>query len=93
MAVLTFPGGVHPPERKTLSEKAKLELMPLPGKAYVFVHQNLGNPPKLTVKEGDRVKTGQKIADPGGKVSVPLHSPVRGGRDYKNVPSCTEQKG
>jgi electron transport complex protein RnfC len=78
MAVLTFPGGVHPPERKGLSEKASLEQMPLPKSVYCFVHQNLGAPPKIICEVGQRVKTGQVLAEPSGPVSVPLHSPVTG---------------
>jgi len=78
MAVLTFPGGIHPPEMKELSQNASLERMPLPKTAYCFVHQNLGAPPKIVCEPGDMVKTGQIIAEPSGKVSVPLHSPVTG---------------
>ncbi len=78
MAVLTFPGGIHPPEMKELSKDASLERLPLPKTVYCFVHQNLGAPPKIVCEPGDMVKTGQIIAEPSGKVSVPLHSPVTG---------------
>ncbi len=78
MAVLTFPGGIHPPERKELSEKASLEQMPIPKMAFCFVHQNLGAPPKIICEVGQRVKTGQVIAQQSGAVSVPLHAPVTG---------------
>ncbi len=78
MAVLTFPGGIHPPEMKELSQSAPLERMPLPKMVYCFVHQNLGAPPKILCEPGDTVKTGQIIAEPSGKVSVPLHAPVTG---------------
>ncbi|MDP8286104.1 MAG: electron transport complex subunit RsxC, partial [Candidatus Electryonea clarkiae] len=39
---------------------------------------HIGAPAIPLVKKGDEVKKGQPIADPGGFVSVPVHSPVSG---------------
>ncbi len=77
LQVWTFKGGVHPPTRK-LGKDSPLKRLPLPDTVYLFVSQNLGKPPKLVVEVGQEVKTGQKIAEADGFVSVPLHSPVTG---------------
>ena len=40
--------------------------------------QHIGAPAKPIVKPGDSVKTGQKIAEAGGFVSVPIHATISG---------------
>jgi len=40
--------------------------------------QHIGAPAKPLVKPGEKVKTGQKIAEAAGFVSIPLHSPISG---------------
>ncbi len=78
MSARKFKGGIHPLEGKELTAGKELRIAPLFDKYIVPVRQNLGAPPTLTVKKGDAVKKGQRIAEPGGFVSVPLHSPVCG---------------
>ncbi len=74
-----FKGGTHPhPDGKELSNAKKAEKAPLLDKYIVAIQQNIGAPPKLIVKKGDTVKKGQLLAEPGGFVSVPLHSPTSG---------------
>ncbi len=73
-----FYGGVHPDDSKALSASEAIKDAPLLDKYTVIVGQNIGAPPKLLVKKGDTVKKGQKIAEPTGFVSVPLHSPTSG---------------
>lgn len=75
---IKFKGGVHPKEGKELAEKSAISAAPLLDNYKVVVHQNIGAPPKLLVKKGDEVKKGQMIAEAGGFVSVPLHSPTSG---------------
>lgn len=75
---IKFKGGVHPKEGKELAEKSPITAAPLLDNYKVVVHQNIGAPPKLLVKKGDEVKKGQIIAEAGGFVSVPLHSPTSG---------------
>ena len=77
MGVWTFKGGIHPPTRK-FAKDTSIEKMPIPQKVRLFLAQNLGKPPKPTVEVGEEVKTGQKIAESDGFVSVPLHSPITG---------------
>ncbi len=78
MSARKFKGGIHPLEGKELTAGKELRIAPLIDKYIVPVRQNIGAPPTLTVKKGDAVKKGQRIAEPGGFVSVPLHSPVCG---------------
>ncbi len=78
MSARKFKGGIHPLEGKELTAGKELRIAPLFDKYIVPVRQNIGAPPTLTVKKGDAAKKGQRIAEPGGFVSVPLHSPVCG---------------
>ena len=78
MSARKFKGGIHPLEGKELTAGKELRIAPLFDKYIVPVRQSIGAPPTLTVKKGDTVKKGQRIAEPGGFVSVPLHSPVCG---------------
>lgn len=78
MKLLTFKGGVHPPERKELSKSAALEKFKIPEKVYVYLLQSAGSPPKLLVKKDQEVRTGQKIAESSSLISSNLHSPVTG---------------
>jgi|UniRef100_A0A7V3VT21 electron transport complex protein RnfC len=75
--VWKFKGGVHPPTKK-MAKDSKIENAVVSKHFYIFLAQNSGNPPKPIVAAGDEVKTGQKIAEADGFVSVPLHSPVTG---------------
>ncbi|HEU23529.1 MAG TPA: electron transport complex subunit RsxC [Mesoaciditoga lauensis] len=77
MLVWRFKGGVHPPTKK-LAKDSSIENLKASKRYSLFVAQNSGNPPKLLVQAGSEVKTGQKIAEADGFVSVPLHSPVTG---------------
>jgi len=74
----SFPGGVHPPERKELTAKTPIE----PGFAVkqvtVLLSQHIGAACEPTVKKGDEVKTGQKIGDSAAFISAAVHSPVSG---------------
>ncbi|PLV58999.1 electron transport complex subunit RsxC [Thermotoga sp. KOL6] len=76
--MLTFKGGVHPPQLKEWSKEKSIERMPLPERVYVFLLNHAGNPAKPVVSVGDEVKTGQVIGEPEGFISAYLHSPVTG---------------
>ncbi|MBQ9337055.1 MAG: electron transport complex subunit RsxC [Lentisphaeria bacterium] len=73
-----FEGGIHPEDGKAMSVNSPIRTAPLLDKYTLVVQQNIGAPPKLLVNKGDPVKKGQLIAEPGGFVSVPLHSPTSG---------------
>ncbi len=70
-------GGIHPPENK-LSAGQPVRTLNVPDQVVVPMGQNLGAPSKPVVKRGDKVKTGQLIAEAGGFISARIHSPVSG---------------
>lgn len=70
-------GGIHPPENK-FSEKAEISFAGLPEKVFVMLGQHLGAPAKPLVAKGDKVRTGQLIAQGDGFISAAIHSPVSG---------------
>jgi len=78
MGLKTFPGGVHPQDSKEFSKDAAIEEMPVPQKVVIPLSQHIGAPAKPVVKVGDEVKAGQKIAEPGGFVSIPMHASISG---------------
>jgi electron transport complex protein RnfC len=73
-----FKGGVHPKEGKELSNQSEIKEAPLLDKYTVILQQHIGAPPKLVVAKGDEVKKGQLLAEAGGFVSAPIHSPTSG---------------
>lgn len=78
MGLLTFKGGVHPNDGKSLSkDKAITTLLPQGDLVYPL-SQHIGAPASPVVAKGDRVLKGQKIAEAGGFVSAPIYSSVSG---------------
>lgn len=73
-----FKGGVHPKEGKALSSGKEIQTVPLLDKYTVILQQHIGAPPKLIVEKGAEVKKGQLLAESGGFVSAPIHSPTSG---------------
>ena len=70
-------GGVHPPENK-LSAAGKIQVLPIPEKVIIPLGQHIGAPATPIVQKGDKVKTGQLIAQASGFVSANIHSSVSG---------------
>lgn len=78
MAKFTFIGGIHPYDGKDLSkEKPIKEVLPKGDLVYPL-SQHIGIPASPIVKKGDRVLTGQKIAEAIGFVSAPIYATVSG---------------
>lgn len=78
MAKLTFMGGIHPYDGKDLSkDKPIREVLPKGDLVYPL-SQHIGAPAEPIVKKGDRVLTGQKIAEAKGYVSAPIYATVSG---------------
>lgn len=78
MAKLTFNGGIHPYDGKDLSkDKPMKEILPK-GEMVYPLSQHIGAPAVPVVAKGDRVLTGQKIAEAGGFVSAPIYATVSG---------------
>lgn len=74
----TFPiGGVHPSANKLSSAKA-IEVLPLPEVVTIPLAQHIGAPAVAKVAKGDKVLTGQLIAEAGSFMSANIHSPISG---------------
>lgn len=78
MAKLTFHGGVHPWDGKSLSKDKPMKAIVPQGEMVYPLSQHIGAPAVPIVKKGDRVLTGQKIAEAGGFVSAPVYATVSG---------------
>ncbi|MDH4100903.1 MAG: electron transport complex subunit RsxC, partial [Nitrospirota bacterium] len=78
MSGLTFPGGVHPPEYKELTEHKATTGATIPKLLVIPMRQHIGAPCDPLVKVGDEVKVGQKIGEAKGFVSAPVHASVSG---------------
>lgn len=78
MGLLTFKGGIHPNDGKSLAkDKAIVEVKPTGDLVYPL-SQHIGAPSSPCVGVGDQVLRGQKIAEAGGFVSAPLYASVSG---------------
>ena len=78
MGLLTFKGGIHPNDGKSLAKDQPItELLPTGDLVYPL-SQHIGAPAAALVKKGDTVLKGQKIAEAGGFVSAPIYASVSG---------------
>lgn len=73
-----IPGGIHPAERKELSNRTPIQPAPLPKRLTLPLNQHIGTPAEPVVAVGERVLKGQLIAAANGFVSVPVHAPTSG---------------
>jgi RnfABCDGE-type electron transport complex C subunit len=73
-----IPGGIHPAERKELSNRTPIQPAPLPKRLTLPLNQHIGAPAEPVVAVGERVLKGQLIAAATGFVSVPVHAPTSG---------------
>ncbi|MBQ3104080.1 MAG: electron transport complex subunit RsxC [Oscillospiraceae bacterium] len=73
-----FFGGVHPKDKKAATCDKAIERIPAPAEVVIPLSQHIGAPCKCLVAVGDTVKVGQKIGEPAGFVSAPVHASVSG---------------
>jgi len=78
MAKLTFTGGIHPYDGKDLSKDKPIKAILPKGDLVYPMLQHIGAPAVPVVAKGDKVLTGQKIAEAGGFVSAPIYATVSG---------------
>ncbi len=78
MANLTFKGGIHPHEGKELTKDKPIRQVLPKGELVYPMSQHIGAPAVPIVAVGDRVLTGQKIAEAAGFVSAPVYATVSG---------------
>ena len=75
----TFPiGGIHPSDNKQWSKDKAIERLELPDQVAVPMIQHIGAPAVPIVAKGDKVLTGQLIAQAAGFVSANIHAPISG---------------
>jgi Na+-translocating ferredoxin:NAD+ oxidoreductase subunit C len=75
----TFPrGGVHPYERKSLSEHKRIWNAAVPSECIVPLQQHIGKPAEAQVGPGDEVREGRLIGKAPGFVSANIHAPIPG---------------
>ena len=75
----TFPlGGVHPSDNKKWSNAKAVEVLELPDVVNIPLGQHIGAPATAKVAKGDKVLTGQLIAEATGFMSANIHSPISG---------------
>ncbi len=75
----TFPiGGVHPSDNKHWSNTKQIEVLELPDVVSIPLGQHIGAPATSVVAKGDKVLTGQLIAEATGFMSANIHSPISG---------------
>ncbi len=75
---LSFKGGTHPPGHKEISREQAIERAPVPPEIRLPLSMHAGAPATPVVAKKDEVSRGQLVAEPGGFVSAPIHSPVVG---------------
>ncbi|MDN4501003.1 electron transport complex subunit RsxC [Alteromonadaceae bacterium BrNp21-10] len=73
-----FPGGIHPPARKSLSNQSSIEELPLPERLYISVKQHIGVAGRVCVEEGQSVLKGQALTRSANPFAVPVHAPTSG---------------
>jgi electron transport complex protein RnfC len=76
--IFDFSWGIHPADHKRPAADAATRQMPMPTRLYVSMTQHLGAPALPTVLVGQKVKKGEKLADPQGPVSAAIHAPTSG---------------
>lgn len=78
MGLLTFKGGIHPNDGKSLAKDQPITPLLPKGELVYPLSQHIGAPANPIVKKGDHVLKGQMIAEAGGFVSAPIYASVSG---------------
>ena len=78
MSERTFVGGIHPGYFKDKTSGMAIAPARAPSQVIIPLQQNIGAPCDAVVQVGDEVKVGQKIGEPKGFVSAPIHASVSG---------------
>ena len=73
-----FFGGVHPNDMKAATNEKAIEKLEAPAEVVIPMSMHIGAPCKPLVAVGDHVCVGQRIGEPGGFVSAPIHASVSG---------------
>ena len=76
--VFDFHGGIHPAEKKTLSNTAPIETLPVPACLVLPLNMHIGAPAEPVVGVGNTVRKGDVLAKAVGGVSAAVHAPTSG---------------
>ena len=66
---MTFPGGVHPPDRKSVTENCEIQQLPVPSQVAILLGQHIGAPNAPVVAKRDKVQAGQVVGSSEAFVS------------------------
>ena len=78
MRLFKIRGGVHPEDRKTLSNHRSIEDVALPPLLHISLQQHIGAPAAPAVRRGQKVAKGALLANSQGMISAPVHAPSSG---------------
>jgi electron transport complex protein RnfC len=73
-----FPGGIHPAERKELSNQQPIAKLPVAQTLFVTVKQHIGIEGSVIVEQGQQVLKGQALTKSANPFAVPVHAPTSG---------------
>ena len=74
----SFPGGVHPDDKKALSNASVIQKPSMPELLVVPLRQHIGSDGVCCVDVGDTVLKGQVLSQSSSPFSVPVHAPTSG---------------
>jgi len=74
----TFRRGVHPEERKEITQDKEIRRLPFAPRMIIPLSQHLGRPAIPIVHAGQEVVRGEPIAKADGFMSIPMHAPATG---------------
>ena len=73
-----FPGGIHPAENKTLSNRTAISRAGIPDELVLPLKQHIGTKGEILVNVGDKVLKGQPLTKSDMSMCVPVHAPTSG---------------
>ncbi|MGF1686223.1 electron transport complex subunit RsxC [Photobacterium japonica] len=73
-----FPGGIHPPENKTLSNHTPIIHAGIPDELVLPLKQHIGTKGDILVAVGDQILKGQPLTQSDMSMCVPIHAPTSG---------------
>ncbi|MBZ2162566.1 electron transport complex subunit RsxC [Alteromonas stellipolaris] len=76
--LFSFPGGVHPDDKKRLSNKAAIVQPTMPDLLTLPIRQHVGSEGICCVNVGDYVYKGQALSNATTPYAVPVHAPTSG---------------
>ncbi|WP_194755331.1 electron transport complex subunit RsxC [Aliidiomarina indica] len=74
----SFPGGIHPPERKAPANQAPIQRLALADEFIIPLRQHIGALSEVQVAVGDHVLKGDLLSAPGIEHGLPVHAPTSG---------------